>query len=84
MDFELSEEQRLVRDMVRDFAEREIAPRAPEVDKSEEYPTDNIRKMAELIRLADKGAEVHVVHDGKPSMVLDIPRSKPVGQEART
>ncbi len=48
MDFELNEEQRLVRDMVRDFAQNEIAPRAAEVDKTEEFPAENIRQMAEL------------------------------------
>jgi butyryl-CoA dehydrogenase len=48
MDFELNEEQRMVRDMVRDFAQNEIAPRAAEVDKTEEFPADNIRRMAEL------------------------------------
>jgi alkylation response protein AidB-like acyl-CoA dehydrogenase len=48
MYFELDEEQRLVRDMVHDFAQAEIAPRAAEVDKSEEFPADNITKMAEL------------------------------------
>lgn len=48
MDFELNEEQRLVRDMVRDFAQGEIAPRAAEVDKTEEFPAENIRQMGEL------------------------------------
>ena len=48
MEFELNEEQRLVRDMVRDLARKEIAPRAPEVDKTEEFPAENIHKMAEL------------------------------------
>ncbi|MGQ9598829.1 MAG: acyl-CoA dehydrogenase [Anaerolineae bacterium] len=48
MDLELSEEQRLVREMVREFAQKEIAPRAAEVDRTEEFPADNIRKMAEL------------------------------------
>lgn len=48
MHFELNEEQRLVRDMVRDFAQQELAPRAAQVDKSEEFPAENIRKMAEL------------------------------------
>lgn len=48
MNFELNEEQHMVRDMVRDFAQNEIAPRAAEVDKTEEFPADNIRKMAEL------------------------------------
>jgi butyryl-CoA dehydrogenase len=48
MNFELNEEQRLVRDMVRDFAQQELAPHAAQVDKTEEFPADNIRKMAEL------------------------------------
>jgi butyryl-CoA dehydrogenase len=48
MSFELNEEQRLVRDMVRDFAQQELAPRAAQVDKTEEFPAENIRKMAEL------------------------------------
>jgi alkylation response protein AidB-like acyl-CoA dehydrogenase len=48
MDFQLNEEQRLTRDMVRDFAQAEIAPRAAAVDKSEEFPTSNIRQMGEL------------------------------------
>ncbi len=48
MDLELSEEQRLVRDMVRDLAQNEIAPRAALVDKNEEFPAENLRKMAEL------------------------------------
>ena len=48
MNFELNEEQRLVRDMVRDFAQQELAPSAAQVDKTEEFPAENIRKMAEL------------------------------------
>jgi butyryl-CoA dehydrogenase len=48
MDLNLNEEQRLVREMVRDLAKKEIAPRAAAVDKSEEFPEENLRKMAEL------------------------------------
>ena len=48
MDFELNEEQRLVRDMVRDLAQNEIAPRAAEVDKSEQFPAENVRRLGEL------------------------------------
>jgi butyryl-CoA dehydrogenase len=48
MDFELNEEQRLVRDMVHDLAQAWIAPRAAEIDKSERFPAENIAKMAEL------------------------------------
>jgi butyryl-CoA dehydrogenase len=48
MDFQLGEEQRMVRDMVRDLAAKEIAPRAAEVDRTEEFPAANIQKMADL------------------------------------
>jgi butyryl-CoA dehydrogenase len=48
MDLELNEEQRLVRDMVHDFAQKEIAPGAADVDKSEVFPAENIEKMAEM------------------------------------
>ena len=37
MNFELSEEQRLIKDMVRDFAENEVAPSAAELDEEERF-----------------------------------------------
>src|SRR3989337_1374399 len=48
MDFELSEEQRAIRKMVREFAEREIAPVAQALDEREEFPADIVRKLADL------------------------------------
>ncbi len=48
MDFELSEEQRMIRDMVRNFAARELAPHAAEIDQTGEFPWEAIRKAAEL------------------------------------
>jgi butyryl-CoA dehydrogenase len=45
MDFELSEEHRLLRRTVRDFAETEIGPRAEEIDATDEFPWDIFRKM---------------------------------------
>jgi butyryl-CoA dehydrogenase len=48
MDFELTEEQRMIRETARDFAAREIAPKAAEIDKSGRWPSEIIRKMAEL------------------------------------
>jgi butyryl-CoA dehydrogenase len=48
MDFELNEEQKMIRKMVRDFAENEIAPIAQETDKSEQFPWEIIRKMGKL------------------------------------
>jgi butyryl-CoA dehydrogenase len=34
--------------MVRDFAQKELAPRAAEVDSTEEFPADNVRMLADL------------------------------------
>ncbi|HUX08394.1 MAG TPA: acyl-CoA dehydrogenase family protein [Acidobacteriota bacterium] len=48
MKFEYSDEQQMVRDMVRDFARNEIAPSAEERDRTGEFPTEIIRKAAEL------------------------------------
>ena len=48
MDFELKEEQRMLRDMVRDFARNEIEPGVEAREKSSEFPADIIAKSAEL------------------------------------
>jgi butyryl-CoA dehydrogenase len=48
MDFELTQDQKLVQDMVRKFALNELEPVAAEIDNSRQFPWDNIKKMAEL------------------------------------
>ena len=48
MDFKLSEEQEMIRDAAREFAQKEIAPIAAEFDRSGEFPVDTIRKAGEL------------------------------------
>jgi len=48
MDFRLTEEQQMIRDAARDFAQAEIVPIAAEYDASGEFPADTIRKMGEL------------------------------------
>src|SRR5210317_1267759 len=48
MNFELSEEQIMIRETVRDFAEREIKPVAQELDEKAEFSYDLTRKMGEL------------------------------------
>ena len=50
MDFglELSEDQRALRDTIREFAEAEIAPHAAEWDRGGVFPADTIRKLGEL------------------------------------
>lgn len=48
MDFELTDEQRMIRDLVREFAQAEIAPRAHEIDETGEFPHDIFEQMGEL------------------------------------
>src|SRR5579872_3921273 len=48
MDFDLTEEQKAIQALCRDFAREEVAPRAEEMDRNEEFPYDLVHKMAEL------------------------------------
>jgi butyryl-CoA dehydrogenase len=48
MDFDLTEEQKLIRETARDFAAREIAPKAAELDKTARWPDEIVKRMAEL------------------------------------
>ncbi|HEX6593533.1 MAG TPA: acyl-CoA dehydrogenase family protein [Bacillota bacterium] len=48
MNFELSKEQAMVKEMVRDFAEEVIQPRAIEIDTEAKFPKDIFEKMGKL------------------------------------
>jgi alkylation response protein AidB-like acyl-CoA dehydrogenase len=48
MDFELTEEQQMVREMARRFAETEIKPRAAELDEKHEHPAEICKQLGEL------------------------------------
>jgi butyryl-CoA dehydrogenase len=48
MQFELTDEQRMIRDMAREFADKEVRPRAFEIDRSDHFPIDVYRKMGDL------------------------------------
>ena len=48
MNFELTEEQQMVRDTARRFAETEIKPVAAKLDATHEHPAEICRKLAEL------------------------------------
>jgi len=48
MMFELTEEQLMVRNMCRDFAEKELREQAIEIDKSHQFPLETTKKLGEL------------------------------------
>ncbi|MDX1575550.1 MAG: acyl-CoA dehydrogenase family protein, partial [Kiloniellales bacterium] len=48
MDFELSEEQRAIQDLARDFAAREMAPHAAQWDEDCSFPLETLRQAAAL------------------------------------
>ena len=48
MDFELTPEQQDLQAAVRAFAEEVVAPAAAEADEREEFPTETVKRMAEL------------------------------------
>ncbi len=67
MDFKLTSEQEMIRDMVRDFTEKSIKPVAALHDRERQFPFENIKKMAELglmgmnIPVEYGGSEVGVI-----------------------
>ncbi len=48
LNFDLEEEQQILRDSVRKFAEKEIKPIARELDDKEEFHLDNVKKMGSM------------------------------------
>jgi short-chain 2-methylacyl-CoA dehydrogenase len=48
VDFELTDEQRLLRDTVRDFADREVRPVAEELDRTKSFPYEIVAKLGQL------------------------------------
>ena len=48
MEFQFKEENLMLRDMARDFAQKEIAPTAAEYDEKQEFPHAIVKKMGEL------------------------------------
>ncbi len=48
MSFQLTEEQRMIRNMVREFSRGVVGVTAAERDRTKEFPADNLKQMAEL------------------------------------
>ncbi|PSQ20064.1 acyl-CoA dehydrogenase [Halobacteriales archaeon QS_8_69_26] len=48
MDFSLTPEQRQIRDMVAEFVDEEVVPRAADIDATDEFPEDLVAEMGDL------------------------------------
>lgn len=48
MNFQLTEEQKLIKQMVREFAETEVKPIASEIDKNHRFPVETVEKLKDL------------------------------------
>ncbi|HPF34192.1 MAG TPA: acyl-CoA dehydrogenase [Candidatus Krumholzibacteria bacterium] len=48
MNFELTEQQRMIQQAARDFAQKELAPHAAQWDREEHFPAEQVRMMADL------------------------------------
>jgi alkylation response protein AidB-like acyl-CoA dehydrogenase len=48
IEFELTDEQRLIRETARDFTDREIVPRARDNDRNEHFDTELVKKIADM------------------------------------
>ncbi|SEK58079.1 acyl-CoA dehydrogenase [Haloferax larsenii] len=48
MDFALTAEQKQIKDMVSEFVDEEVKPRAAEIDETDEFPADLVAEMGEL------------------------------------
>jgi alkylation response protein AidB-like acyl-CoA dehydrogenase len=45
VDFDLTEQEKMLQSLARDFAEKQVAPRAAEIDRTGEVPLDLIEEM---------------------------------------
>jgi butyryl-CoA dehydrogenase len=48
MDFSLSEQEKMLQSLAKDFALKEVAPKAAEIDRTGEFPLDLAKKMGKL------------------------------------
>jgi short-chain 2-methylacyl-CoA dehydrogenase len=48
MNFDLTDEQKAIQQLAREFAQEEVRPRAEQMDRDEAFPYDLVAKMAEL------------------------------------
>ena len=61
MEFKYTEEERMMLQMVRSFAEKEVKPLAKETDKEHKFPQETVRKLADLGLM---GVSIPVEYEG--------------------
>ena len=61
MDFKLSAEQTMLQKVAREFAEKEVAPIAAEIDKMHRFPTETFEKM---VKIGFTGINIPVEYGG--------------------
>lgn len=69
MNFELSEDQKLLREMIRSFVRKDIEPIAHTLEEKHEFPHDLIKKLSELGIL---GISVPPEHNGSNTDILSL------------
>lgn len=69
MNFELTEDQILIREMIRDFAQNEIKPRAKTLEKSHQFPDELLKKLTDLGIL---GMSIPPVYNGIKTDTLSL------------
>jgi alkylation response protein AidB-like acyl-CoA dehydrogenase len=69
MDFDLSEEEQLIYETVREFAEREVRPHAAEWDRAGEFPRELVPRLADLGLL---GMTIPSEHGGSGMTMVSI------------
>ena len=53
MDFSLTEDQKMLKTMLRDFAVKELEPVAAQIDQTAKYPEEQVKKLVELKRYVE-------------------------------
>lgn len=84
MDFTLSKTQKLMIDSIREFTQREVTPRADEMEESGALPDDLIHKMARLGLLGMKDAsEKNWIMEAAAAKIFVVPAAMEVVNKAR-
>ena len=89
MDFQLSEEQQMMREMAHRFAEERVKPGAAERDRNHEFPVDLLKECAEFHGCGCPGGVgwcrdgLHFVrhHDGRGIPGMCVNRGDSVGEQ---